>query len=227
MALDVIYQVIPEDILLSITDKETTKEAWDAVKVLCQGAELVKKARVQILKSDFEAMSMKEGESLDDFCLKLSGLVTNIRVLGDEMAESYVVNKVLRAMPTRFLQITSAIEQFGDLETMSVEELVGSLKAHDERLGGKNESTKGTGQLLLTEEEWRKRDKEERKLLLTREEWIQRSSKVRGSGQKFLVKEPYHGGHANPRVDVSIILGMAIMLLNAKGQNVIRINGRR
>ncbi|XP_074327749.1 uncharacterized protein LOC141665661 [Apium graveolens] len=122
-------------------------------------------------------MSTKVGESLDDFCLKLSGLVSNIRALGEEMVESYVVKKVLRAMPMRFLQITSAIEQFGDLETMSVEELVGSLKAHDERLCGKNESTGGTGQLLLTEEEWRKRDKEESKLLLTREEWIKRSKR--------------------------------------------------
>ncbi|KAL8120308.1 hypothetical protein AgCh_017466 [Apium graveolens] len=91
------------------------------------------------------------------------------------MVESYVVKKLLRAMPTRFLQITSAIEQFGDLVTMSVEELVRSLKGHDERLGGKNESTKGTGQLLRTEEEWIKRDKEENKLLLTKEEWIKRS----------------------------------------------------
>ncbi|XP_074362998.1 uncharacterized protein LOC141703361 [Apium graveolens] len=106
-------------------------------------------------------MIMKEGESLDDFCLKLNGLVTNIRTLGDEMAEAYVVKKVLRAMPHKFLQITSAIEQFGDLEKMSIEEVIGSLKAHEERLRGQPDASGGTNQLLLTEEEWRKKDKEE------------------------------------------------------------------
>ncbi|XP_074364213.1 uncharacterized protein LOC141705039, partial [Apium graveolens] len=157
MALAVIYQGIPEDILLSIAEKETAKEAWEAVKVLCQGAERVKTARIQTLRSEFEAMIMKEGESLDDFCLKLNGLVINIRTLGDEMAEAYVVKKVLRAMPHKFLQITSAIEQFGDLEKMSIEEVIGSLKAHEERLRGQPDASGGTNQLLLTEEEWRRR----------------------------------------------------------------------
>lgn len=51
----------------------------------------------------------------------------------------------------KFLQIASAIEQFGDLEKMSVEEVVGSLKAHEERIRGQNEVN--NGQLMHTEEE--------------------------------------------------------------------------
>lgn len=77
------------------------------------------------------------------------------------------------------------MEQFGNLETMSVEEAVGSLKAHEERLKGKQETSES--QLLLTEEEWIKREANDRKLLLTREEWLKRtnnegSSKFRGKG---------------------------------------------
>lgn len=82
IALAVIYQGIPEDILLSLAEKKTAKEAWVAIRTTCQGAERVKTARIQTLKSEFEAMSMKESESLDDFYLKLSGMVTNIRALG-------------------------------------------------------------------------------------------------------------------------------------------------
>ena len=134
-------------------------------------------------------MNMKESDSLDDFCLKLNGLVTNIRALGESVDESYVVKKILRAVPGKFLQIVSTIEQFGDVETMTVEEILGSLKAHEERLRGKTES--GKNQLLLTEEEWIKRDKEESKLLLTREEWMRRSNKTaEGSqSQKFRGKD--------------------------------------
>lgn len=95
---------------------------------------------------------MKETEQLDDFCMRLNGLVTNIRALGETIEEAYVVKKILRAVPARFLQIASAIEQFGDLDKMSVEETVGSLKAHEERTRGQVES--GAQQLLLTEEEW-------------------------------------------------------------------------
>ncbi|XP_074373463.1 uncharacterized protein LOC141713787 [Apium graveolens] len=136
IALATIYQEIPEDVLLSVAEKETTKEAWEAIRTLCQGAERVKKARVQTLKGEFEFMCMKDADSLDDFCLKLNGLVTHIRALGETLTDSYVVKKLLRAMPTKYLQIVSTMEQFGDIENMTVEEVVGSLKAHEERLRG-------------------------------------------------------------------------------------------
>ena len=58
---------------------------------------------------------------------------------------------------------------------MTVEETMGYLKAHEERLRGQVESS--GSQLLLTEEEWLKKEKEEGKLLLTRDEWIKRSNK--------------------------------------------------
>lgn len=134
IALAAIYQGIPEDILLAVAEKDTAREAWEAIKTMCLGADLVKKARVQTLKADFESLSMKDSESLDDFYMKLNGLVTNIRALGESIEETYVVKKLLRAVPPKFLQIASTIEQFGNLETMTIEETVGSLKAHEERL---------------------------------------------------------------------------------------------
>lgn len=175
IALAMIYQGIPEGMLLSLADKDTAKGAWEAIKTLCQGADKVKNARVQTLKAEFEGMTMKEDETIDDFHMKLNGVVTNIRALGEKMDESYTVKKLLRAVPSKFLHITSTIEQFGNLDTMTMEEAVGSLKAHEERVKGKMESKES--RLLLTEEEWAKREKTEGKLLLTREEWLKRSTK--------------------------------------------------
>lgn len=110
IALAMIYQGIPEEMLLSFAEKKKAKEAWEAIKTLCQGADKVKKAWVQTLKTEFESLAMKENEQIDDFCMKLSGLVTNIRALGEKVEESYVVKKLLRAVPSKFLQITSTIE---------------------------------------------------------------------------------------------------------------------
>lgn len=123
---------------------------------------------------------MKETDSLDEFYGKLNSLVTNIRALGENVEESHVVKKLLRAVPTRFLQIVSAIEQFGDVETMTVEEVIGSLKAHEERTRTHVESN--DGKLLLTEEEWKKRENAEGKLLLTKEEWLKKTGKEGSSG---------------------------------------------
>ncbi|XP_074336196.1 uncharacterized protein LOC141673357 [Apium graveolens] len=201
---------------MKASEKETSKEAWEAVKVLFQGEERVRTAKIQTLRSEFEAMSMKEGESLDDFCLKLNGTVTNIRALGDEMAEAYVVKKVLRAMPHKFLHITSAIEQFGDLEKMSIEEVIGSLKAYEERLRGQTESSGDTTQLLLTEEEWRKRDRQESKLLLMREEWIKRSNKNDGSSQKYREKDTVRSNRDKSKVRCWNCLGYGHFAIECK-----------
>ncbi|KAL8156229.1 hypothetical protein AgCh_001357 [Apium graveolens] len=175
-ALAIIYQGIADDMLLTIAEKKTSKEAWGEIKTLCLGADKVKKAKAQTLKSEFESLKMKDTEQLDDFCMRLNGLVTNIRALGETIAEEYVVKKLLRAVSSKFLQIASTIEEFGNLDTMSVEEIIGSLKAHEERLNGKTENSDGQ-QLLLTEDEWLKRESNGGKLLLTREEWLKRSGK--------------------------------------------------
>ena len=198
-ALAVIYQGAPEEILLAIAEKKTSKEAWIAVKTMYLGADKVKAAKAQTLKGEFEALTMRENEQLDEFYLKLNGLVTNIRMLGEKMEEVYVVKKLLRDVPSKFLQIASAIEQFGKLEEMFVEEVVGSLKAHEERLRGQSKATHG--QLLLTEEEWRKKENNEGQLLLTREEWLRRSNKdtTRGSAE-YRGKDVRHGVRDKSRV---------------------------
>lgn len=100
--------------------------------------------------------------------MKLNGLVTNIRALGEVIAETYVAKKLLHVVPSKFLQIASTIEHFRNLEKMFVDDAVRSLKAHEERLRGQTEIN--GGHLLPTEEEWQKKENEERKLLLTKEE---------------------------------------------------------
>lgn len=136
IAMAAIFQAISEDILLSLAEKKTAKETWTVIKTMCLGAERVKQAKVQTLKAEFKNLNMKDTEAIDDFALKLNALVTNIRALGETVAESNVVKKLLRSMPSKFLQITSSIEQFGKLDEMSVEETIGSLKAHEERVRG-------------------------------------------------------------------------------------------
>lgn len=107
MAMAAIYQGIPEDILLSVAEKEVAKEVWEVVKTMCLGADRVKKARIQTLKAAFEFLNMKDTKLIDNFCMRSNHLVTNIRASGETVNEAYVVKKLLRAVLSKFLQITS------------------------------------------------------------------------------------------------------------------------
>ncbi|XP_042756041.1 uncharacterized protein LOC122196853 [Lactuca sativa] len=163
MELAAIYQGIPEEFVMSLSEKKTTEEAWEALKTMFVGADRMKTARVQTLKAEFEAIIMKETESVDDFAAKVTNFVSTMRTLGEIVDEVHVVKKLLMAVSSKFLQIASTLEQFGDLDTMSVEEVIGRLKAHEERM-------KGHG------------DTDDRKLLLTYQEWSERTKK-KGEGE--------------------------------------------
>ena len=114
MVLAAIYQGIPEDLLLVLAEKQSAKEAWEALKVMFMGEDRVKIARIQTLKAEFEALNMKESEVVDEFIVKVSNIMSTMRAV----EESYVVKKMLRAMTSKFLQIASTLELFGDLNVM-------------------------------------------------------------------------------------------------------------
>lgn len=115
MAHTAIFQAVPNAIMLVLVKKEKTKEAWNTLKEMHVGADRVKEARVQTLKREFEVMYMKETKSINDFAMKLTTIVNEIRVLRDKMDGCTIVKKFLRVVPNKFLQIVSTIEQFGDM----------------------------------------------------------------------------------------------------------------
>ena len=96
---------------------------------------------------------MKDTDSIDDFALRMQTITNEIRLLGEKFEESNAVRKFLRAVPSKFLEISSAIEQFGDLKNMTMDEVTGRLKAHEERLRGSSDE-KDDEQVLLTRSQW-------------------------------------------------------------------------
>ena len=78
------------------------------------GVERVKEAKAQTLQ--FKVIRMKDDESIDDFAMKLTTIVSGIRSLGDVVEEISIVKKFLQAIPPRFMQIVTSIEQFSNLK---------------------------------------------------------------------------------------------------------------
>ncbi|GKB93720.1 putative ribonuclease H-like domain-containing protein, partial [Tanacetum coccineum] len=131
-----------------VVKKKMAKDAWETLKTMCMGVDMVKTTKVQTLKAEFETLGMKDTEIIDDFALEVNIIVSNIRALGEKIEEAYVFKKLLRVVPSKFLQITYTIEQFADLDNITVEEVIGRLKAHDKRVCRRSEC--GEGKLLLT-----------------------------------------------------------------------------
>nr|GEU45663.1 zinc finger, CCHC-type [Tanacetum cinerariifolium] len=79
-------------------------------------------------------LHMKEDETIDTFTTKLTTLVNKAASLGHTMKDEELVRKLLNAVPDRYLQIVASIEQYSDLDEMTLEEAIGRLKTYEERI---------------------------------------------------------------------------------------------
>ncbi|KAK9072217.1 hypothetical protein SSX86_008649 [Deinandra increscens subsp. villosa] len=154
-----IFQTLPEDVLLQVAKHKNAKDVWEALRVRYLGADRVQKARLQTLRTELEMLKMKESETIDEFSGKISGIATKFKSLGSSLEDEVVVRKLLNSVPKKFLQIVASIEQYSEIENMSLEEAVGRLKAYEDRIKVLEEKDDEQGKLLLTKEDWQEKMK--------------------------------------------------------------------
>jgi hypothetical protein len=151
MTLEVIAKAVPPELLGSIASKPSAKAAWEAIILRNVGVDRVRKAKASSLKREFDAITFLDGESIDDFAARIGRITNQLTVLVFEYKEEEIVRKFLQTLPPKFEQIATSIETLLDLESISVDELVGRLKPTEERI---NRNGGGTiASLHLTEDE--------------------------------------------------------------------------
>lgn len=151
IAIGLLFQAIPEDLVMQVGEQETAKGIWDAIKSRHLGADRVKEARLQTLMSEFEKIKMKDSDSIDSFAGKLSQIASKSISLGQTIEEPKLVKKFLNSLPrSKFIQIIASLEQVLDLNKTSFEDIIGRLKAYEERiLDDDEESSVETQEKLL------------------------------------------------------------------------------
>jgi hypothetical protein len=161
-AVAYLFQAMPEELVFQIAHHTYAKDIWEDLKARYVGEDKVKEARMQTLESEFEALKMKDSETLDDFTDKISKLVSQANNLGSTIDNKRLVRKLLGSVPEKYIQIVAAIEQFADLKTMQFQEAIGRLKAYEERIKKPTEEGDIHGKLLLTKEEPKEKAKEDK-----------------------------------------------------------------
>ena len=73
-----------------LLNKKTVKEAWEAIKTMHLGADRVKEVNAQKLLAEFESIAFKPGEAIDDFAIRITKLVTDLRGLRRRASPTYV-----------------------------------------------------------------------------------------------------------------------------------------
>ncbi|WVZ93228.1 hypothetical protein U9M48_039226 [Paspalum notatum var. saurae] len=133
LAMAAILRSVPSDMLGSLARKRTARSAWEAVKTVRMGVERVREASARQLLKEFGEITFRDGELVDDFALRITGLANNIRTLGGKVDDTDVVKKMIQVAPPHLEQIAYSIETLLDVNTLSVEELTGRPRAIEQR----------------------------------------------------------------------------------------------
>jgi transcriptional regulator with GAF, ATPase, and Fis domain len=98
------------------------------------GVEKTKSVRLQTLRGDFEKLNKESNETVSDYFTKVISLVHQMRKNGENINHVRVMEKILRSIDLKFDHVVVAIEESKNLKDLTVEELIGSLQAHEQKI---------------------------------------------------------------------------------------------
>ncbi|XP_022893715.1 uncharacterized protein LOC111408146 [Olea europaea var. sylvestris] len=118
-----LFQAIDKTIIETILNKETAKAIWDSMRLKYQYSTKVKRAQLQALRREFEILSMREGEKVDEYFARTLTLANKMKTHGENMKQSVIIEKILTSMTLKFNYVVCSIEESNDLSTMTIDEL--------------------------------------------------------------------------------------------------------
>ncbi|XP_048620011.1 uncharacterized protein LOC106393659 [Brassica napus] len=148
-----LFQSVPETLILHVGDQTASKEIWNTIKSQHLGADRVREARLQTLMTKFDRLKMDDNDTVDDFAGKISSLSSKATSLGENIEESKMVKKFLKGLPRyKYIQIVASLEKVLDLNKAGFEDIVGTLKAYEERVGEETQK-EDQGKLMFSNNE--------------------------------------------------------------------------
>ena len=130
----ILFCTISDEVTRELDVEKTAKQTWNTLKVKSGGVTQILKAWIQSLKRDYENLSMDDDDLFLDYFRKLSCVVNELRTLGEVITDVEVSTKLLRSVSSKLDAITTSIEQFQDLEMITLEEVISTLKVHEDKV---------------------------------------------------------------------------------------------
>ncbi|PKI33002.1 hypothetical protein CRG98_046617 [Punica granatum] len=88
----------------------SAKEIWDFLKTEYEGDERIRGMKVLNLMREFERLQMKDDETVKQFADKLVEIANKIRVLGTDLSDSSLVQKLLVSVLERYEATIASLE---------------------------------------------------------------------------------------------------------------------
>ena len=105
--------------------------AWNILQTVHEVTKAIKINKLQQLTSKFESIKMSDDKSFDEFYAKLNDIVNSAYNLGEIYDQPKIFRKILRSLTEDFRPKMIAITKSKDVDSIPVDELVGSLQSYE------------------------------------------------------------------------------------------------
>ena len=155
-AMEALCASVPLDVAASIANKRTTKLAWDAIALRRIGGDRGACDAVaptgRVGRSCLSARRASRGlRHASQQCDGADGVEQRHRP-----QRRAAVEKLLRCMPKKYMQIVNSIETLLDFDAPTIEDVIGRFKSVQDREQADDfDSINASDKLLYTAEQWR------------------------------------------------------------------------
>ena len=131
--MNAIFNVVSMEEFKRIFNVEVAHIAWNILQSVYEGTKAVKINKLQQLTTRFESIRMFDDESFDEFYAKLNDIVNSTYNSDEIYDQPKIVKKILRSLIEDFRPKVTAITESKDVDSIPVDELVGSLQSYELR----------------------------------------------------------------------------------------------
>ena len=90
-----------------------------------EGTSQVKRAKIDLLRSQYENFWMQENETIDDMVTRFTKITNGLSSLGNAIDNDQRVRKIIRALPSSWEVKATTLKELNDKEEMELIGLIG------------------------------------------------------------------------------------------------------
>nr|GFB53098.1 hypothetical protein [Tanacetum cinerariifolium] len=130
-ATNILLQGLPKDIDTLINHYTDAKDIWDNIKMLLEGSELTKEDRESQLHDDFEHSRQHKEESINDYYVRFSKLINDMRNIKMTMPKLQLNSKFVNNMLPKWGRFVTAVKLNRGQRESNYDQLFAYLKQHE------------------------------------------------------------------------------------------------
>ncbi|XVF26618.1 hypothetical protein REPUB_Repub14bG0034000 [Reevesia pubescens] len=117
-----------------ISTCHNAKKIWDQLKVTHEGTSKVNESKITLLSHQYEVLKMQPGEDMTTMFDRFTNIANKLKQLGKEIPKNELVKKLLRSLLKSSKPKVIAIKEAKNLNTLSLDEVCGSLLTHEQEM---------------------------------------------------------------------------------------------